>query len=506
MSTKLQTVVSGQLPEFVREDYPVFTEFLEAYYGYLDQQEKRNLTELRDIDQTVDGFIEYFKNELNIFGESAYDHIDNTLLMRKVKQIYTSKGSEPAYKFIFKVLFGKDVKISYPWEQVLKASDGKWKQDHALFIKVKSGDINTLPGNKISIIGPNKIIKVYVERIEPVAGDVYQVFIDRHYYGTIELTDQISFSGFSGELLTTTTGYKIEHAGSGFKVGDIINANTIAGSTIVESVLKVIQVDSNGGIVKLSTIKFGAGYSDEFFVMLNKSATVSNSRLALYKKSGTIDPPDLATLPAQFNIPDQSYLEQYNEYGSILNPNYWETTGELAHTVADPTYVGTVIREFYSQTLNNQSNTDYALVRFYIGPVAKYQGYYITNDGFLDDIIKIQDSYYYQKYSYLITVDEKLEDYSTILKSYLHAAGTKLFSEYQIQNNYVFNISGDLKVDKWQSKATFRTINKSIANEFMGLSDIGGTIRIDPYDAEDYFAITTGGQSFNPPTYQDFTG
>ena len=36
-NNKISTVVSSQLPEFVRADHPVFVAFLQAYYEYLEQ-------------------------------------------------------------------------------------------------------------------------------------------------------------------------------------------------------------------------------------------------------------------------------------------------------------------------------------------------------------------------------------------------------------------------------------------------------------------------------------
>lgn len=484
MSVKLKTIVHNQLPEFVREDYPVFSEFVQAYYDYLDQYEKRNLTDIRDIDTTVDSFIQYFKSELNVFGESAYDNINNVLLLRKIKQIYTAKGSEPAYKFMFKVLFGKSIDISYPWDQVLKASDGKWQQENSIFLRVLSGDVNSIVGNNIFVINSTTRIKVYVQKIVFVRDNVYEVFIDKNYYGTINTSDTVKFKTFSAEILPTTVGYTVENAGEGFKVGDLVEADTIAGSETIKSLLKVTKVNSNGGIVKLSTVKFGAGYSDEFFVLLNKVAFTNLSSISITKDSAI-----------QYGIPDNTYLEEYNEFGFIVNPNYVQVE------YGDTTYVGALLREFFTKTANNESVTDYSLIRFKVGAVAKYQGYYTTNDGFLDDIIKIQDSYYYQKYSYLITVDARLEDYSTILKSYLHTAGIKLFGEYQIQNNYVLNISAQAFVDEYVSKATFRTINKSITNQYVSMGDAGGRIKLNPYDGENYFEV-----DYNPETFNDFTG
>lgn len=491
MTTKIKSIVSSQLPDFVREDYPAFVEFLEAYYEFLDQSNQRNLEDITDIDNTLDSFISEFKKELHVFGESAYDNINNRLLLRKVKEIYAAKGSEPAYKFLFRILFNKTADISYPWEQVLKPSDGKWRQETSIFLNVLTGTASELPGNKITIINGNTKVRAYVERVTFVRGNIYEVFIDRNYYGTIDVGNQVLLenNGFSAVIIPTTVGYVIESPGTGYKAGDLITANTTAGSVIVETLLKVTEVDSNGGLVKLSTIKFGCGYSDEFFVQATTSAFTNASRLNLSKNSVQL-----------FDIPDESYIEKYAEAGFAINPDYVIIPPTLSDRYTDPAYVGTTLREFYSTTINGES-VDYSLIRFKIGAVAKYQGYYTSNDGFLDDIIKIQDSYYYQKYSYLITIDERLEDYKTVLKSYIHAAGMKLFSEFKIENVYAPGVEGEIFVDNYVSRATFRTINKNIINEYVVPSDSGGRIRINAYDAETYFEAT-----YNPDTYQDFTG
>ena len=41
MTTDLRTsiLVNRQVPEFIREEYPVFITFLEAYYEYLETQQ-----------------------------------------------------------------------------------------------------------------------------------------------------------------------------------------------------------------------------------------------------------------------------------------------------------------------------------------------------------------------------------------------------------------------------------------------------------------------------------
>jgi hypothetical protein len=141
-----------------------------------------------------------------------------------------------------------------------------------------------------------------------------------------------------------------------------------------------------------------------------------------------------------------------------------------------------------------------AIIKCIVGPVAKYQGYYIGTDGFLDDVIKIQDSKFYQKYSYVLVADERLVDFNTYVKSFIHPAGLALFSEYQLQNNYAPGISASVSLGEYISKATFVTKNKTPNTEYVLPVGLGGRIRKNAYD-QDYFDVT-----YNPDTFSTFSG
>ena len=65
----LSSIVSGQLPDFVRDDYPTFVAFLESYYEYLDTQIIADFETVGDIDTTFDSFLQHFKDEFALcFG------------------------------------------------------------------------------------------------------------------------------------------------------------------------------------------------------------------------------------------------------------------------------------------------------------------------------------------------------------------------------------------------------------------------------------------------------
>jgi hypothetical protein len=75
-SVNIKTIISKQIPNFVQEDHQGLQQFLEAYYDYVDKFVKRDIASLRDLDNTLDEFVLYIKNELDIFGDSDYHFID----------------------------------------------------------------------------------------------------------------------------------------------------------------------------------------------------------------------------------------------------------------------------------------------------------------------------------------------------------------------------------------------------------------------------------------------
>jgi hypothetical protein len=131
--TQLSSVVSRQIPEFIREDYPTFVAFVEAYYEYL-QAQAVDLSAVKDIDQTLDKFVVEFKKELahNLPNTEG----DERFILSHIKDQYLSKGSEASYKLLFRLLFGKKVELTYPGTQMLRASDGRWNQEICVFAKL----------------------------------------------------------------------------------------------------------------------------------------------------------------------------------------------------------------------------------------------------------------------------------------------------------------------------------------------------------------------------------
>jgi len=149
-------LIDTQLPDFVRANHPQFKRFVELYYEWLEDETKGNTVyhimnaeKYRDIDETLDPFIRIFKSEfLPYFPETT--SLDLVKILKGAREFYSKKGSEESLKWLFRVLFNVEIEVYYPKQQILIASDGKWKLPKAFNL--------TLTGNNVTI-DPNLLEK-----------------------------------------------------------------------------------------------------------------------------------------------------------------------------------------------------------------------------------------------------------------------------------------------------------------------------------------------------------
>jgi hypothetical protein len=430
--TQLSSVVSRQIPEFIREDYPTFVTFVEAYYEYL-QDQGVDLSTARDIDQTLDEFVLEFKKELahnlpQIQGDERF-------LLTHIKDQYLSKGSEASYKLLFRLLFGKKVELSYPGTQMLRASDGRWNQEISVFAKVDFGNPQDIVGRLVDIQTATRLIRVLVDRKEDLVGEVdrivalggniYEFFLDKKFFGILKPTDKIKYRDtFQATILPATQTPKITQPGKNFRIGQVFEVKSGAGTG---ALLKVTDVTAGGGIKYAEFIKFGIGYNAGFAVSLLASNTVNAAQLLVASASSSRSGENLSIGDRTLGFDEQGYVN----LGDYVTPSY-----------VDGTYAGSIIREFSLSFRNAQTaSDDPAIIEVNLGALVKYPGYFTSNAGFLDDSIFIQDSKYYQAFSYVIRIDERLESYKSAVKTMLHPAGMALFGEYNITNNINLSVA-----------------------------------------------------------------
>ena len=298
----LKDLVASQTPEFIRAQYPTFVAFLEAYYEYLDQNSV-DLKKVRDIDETLDEFIKYFKQEL------AHNYpVNNNVeteryLLKHIRDQYLAKGSEASYKLLFRLLFSKDVYMDYPGKQMLRVSDGRWQQDVSLFVRADTGNPYDLIGKIVDIQTSKKIyrskaidgyayngisvtkVTANIENVIQFKDNIYEIFLNRNFYGEILPGDVVKYgSDFQGQILPCTAQIKIQNKGRNFKPGMVFQVSSGEGTPIWFKVLTIeTYKDKNGntiegGLKTIDLIRFGIGYSTDFSLTVLPTSAVSTKK------------------------------------------------------------------------------------------------------------------------------------------------------------------------------------------------------------------------------------
>ncbi len=148
-------LINRQVPEFVRDEYPLFITFLEAYYEFLEQkqagekndltQQAKNLRYLSDVDASINEFeSSFFNSYASLLPRDA--EVNKEFLIKNVLPIYLSKGNEAAFKLLFRMLFNDEIQVSFPKNNVLRASDGKWVIDNILRVQTNIRSVYTGDG------------------------------------------------------------------------------------------------------------------------------------------------------------------------------------------------------------------------------------------------------------------------------------------------------------------------------------------------------------------------
>jgi hypothetical protein len=189
---KVSLLINRQVPEFVRDEYPTFIRFLEAYYEFLEKKQtgknndlnakSKDLRYLSDVDYSIGQFEDNF---FNTFADLLPKDVkvDKAFLIKQLLPFYLSKGNEQSFKLLFRLLFDEEVEIVQPKANILRASDGKWVVEKAFRITQGVYSSYTANGNtsssatesgntifKMAQIASSSEIGVYVNGVLQTSG------------------------------------------------------------------------------------------------------------------------------------------------------------------------------------------------------------------------------------------------------------------------------------------------------------------------------------------------
>jgi hypothetical protein len=302
MSNSQKTIsglISTQLPDFIRADNPKFQRFVELYYSWLEKNNPAGIDstagntvfhamqigDYRDIDETPDEFVRYFKQEiLPHVPEGA--SLDLRKLLKSAREFYSKKGSDESLRWLFKVLFDENIEVNYPKEQILKVSDGKWKIPKAFRITAsetnKNVDVNLLEkrlvtgltsgatcfiesaNRSIDVTSGREVIEIYISNIRR--------FFENGEFISVNYVDETGTNRtFVEKIIGTISNIRIDsniktdpqqkRRGLLYNVGDpVVITGGLALTDEAQDGIAIVGNVSVGSIEAVTTVFPGYGY------------------------------------------------------------------------------------------------------------------------------------------------------------------------------------------------------------------------------------------------------
>ena len=472
---KISSLVKHQVPSFANEEYPLFVAFMEAYYEWLEEDGNtldflENYQTNLDVDLANDEFIaEYLEEFVEYLPKEK--KIDDPTLIKYIKEFYLSKGSEQSFRFLFTILFNEAVKIIYPREVMFRASDGTWDGD--IYLKLTNVNYDKLdlsdPDANIKVVGRKSGAIAIVDSMEKfinsdtsytllelssftkdfIVGERVNlhvnnaVVIETTIGAIVDMKINDGGSGnsvgdlvhintnnigmdFAGKVSSVSDGelnrYSIEIAGEGYEVGDFVYAKSDVSGEGFGYIGNVSQVDVNGAIESIDNISSGSLYNQELYVNIPSEAGFGASIKLQGDNVGKIDKIDILKSGYDYE-PDDTLSVNVRNIAVDITPK-----------------VGCIFNDIKA---------------------------YKDITGFPSHTTRLQDSFYYQTFSYALQSKVRPELWRGLVRRIAHPAGTELFA---IWENEASVYVGDVAVESDFSYA-FKIISELLLEPTIEFSE-----------------------------------
>jgi hypothetical protein len=278
----LSPFIKEQFPLFMQTDYPKLVLFIKAYYEWMEQEGNvgyltSKMDTIWDVDRNLEEFYSHFKNtyldsfpELFAVNDSGNKPNKKTLL-KKIRDFYGNKGTESAYKFLFRILYDSDLEFYYPKNDILKASDGVWVEPRSIKTTVVNGtDLFGGKGGEIyQYEGQQLVASAFINSVVQYAfnGVPISEFFITDINGTFLPNRTVKIvkegSEWSETAYPVIGEFFIELPGEGYRIGDAV---TVVDSTGKGFSAKIDQVGLAGGVKKIGISNSGVNYSGDIVV------------------------------------------------------------------------------------------------------------------------------------------------------------------------------------------------------------------------------------------------
>jgi len=173
----------------------------------------------------------------------------------------------------------------------------------------------------------------------------------------------------------------------------------------------------------------------------NYSSTNSSGRIIPQKYFPTFNP-----ILSKNNFLTGETVTSDSSTGIIEN---WDPKNNLLTVSSnDNFYSGSIIKGFTSKTQGNITSIERTDSFFETGATSKVEKGWQINAGFLNDNLqKIQDSFYYQNFSYSIKSKIDYDTWNDVVSTLNHTAGFTKFADYQLESSSPQSLSVGISTD-----------------------------------------------------------
>lgn len=350
----LVPLLSAQFPSFYEDEGPIFILFLKEYYKWLGTKtytvdgenvaggasyHSRSLLQYRDIDQTVEDYVVYFK-EKYLKGVNFDTQANRKLLVKAARDLFKAKGSELSMDLLFGLLYGINISIYTPGDDILRPSDGRWNIPRYLEVR-PSPKSASLAGELIT--GSKSSATAFVEYVitRNIKGTLVDILFLSNVDGIFEVDDIVTSDGIienAPKVLGSYYSIDITTPGNGFEVGEEV---LITSSTGVEGRAYVSSVEEVTGQVQFTMTDAGWGYSTTANTIISNKVvkvnnlTNSNASITEFYKYETVEQNNFSLTVTNIvgNLSSGYLTNSSNALFTILSKTQ---TGNTATVIVNP--------------------------------------------------------------------------------------------------------------------------------------------------------------------------
>ena len=296
----ISPLIEQQFPSLYREEGETFVAFVKAYFEWMEQTDgvlydSRNLPTYRDIDTTIDEFIDQFRKKY-MYGIPKDAVVDKRILQKHIKEVYAAKGTARGLQLLFRLLYNEDVEVYLPGDDVLKTSDGRWYVPK--YLEMEYNDTLSLYVGK-TITGRVSGATAYVTDYQSfyIGSRRHDILYLQDLVGSFSATEEIVNQEIiddleiditeSPRIIGSMSSISITTSEPGFTLGEVVTINDTGsyGKAVVTSVRKL------NGTIDFNIVDGGDGYRLTSNVSVSASP-VSNASFAI----GSISDPTTISL------------------------------------------------------------------------------------------------------------------------------------------------------------------------------------------------------------------